>query len=69
MMQHPNTCFQCWFAKVFKFKQFQFLEVLNQSKLITNGKEALLVKAVKNFPNNIEILPRAFSKKKDTVSS
>ena len=40
------------------------MEVLNQSKLTTNGKEALLVKAVKNFPNNIEILPRAFSKKK-----
>ena len=69
MMQHPNTCFQCWFAKVFKFNQFQFLEVLNQSKLTTNGKEALLVKAVKNFPNNIEILPRAFSQKKDIVSS
>ena len=64
MMQHPNTCFQCWFAKVFKFNKCQFLEVLNQSKLTTNGKEALLVKAVKNFPNNIEILPRAFSKKK-----
>ena len=40
------------------------MEVCNQSKLTTNGKEALLVKAVKNFPNNIEILPRAFSKKK-----
>ena len=51
MMQHPNTCFQCWFAKVFKFKKKnQFLEVCNQSKLTTNGKEALIVKEVKNFP-------------------